>query len=214
MTPKTGFSWGSGADAGSDVANFPVGGLAGASLAGGLRPVCQTGTGALKAGCARPASGSYTPPAWRGVRVAYNGDLATDRTLRISFARTSNVLVPAAPGWADVKVHAHPQPTGAALTSTPGAARGYDVGETIRATVTFSYPVAVGGTPRLALSVGGQTRYAGYASRSADKHTLTFEYTVVLNDEDGDGGRHRDGGAGPERREHRARRGWRRRRRC
>ena len=171
MTPKGGFSWGSGADAGSDVANFPVGGLAGASLAGALRS----------------ASGSYTPLAWRGVRVAYNGDLATDRTLRISFTRTSNVLVPAAPGWADVKVHAHPQPTGAALTSTPGAARGYDVGETIRATVTFSYPVVVGGTPRLALSVGGQTRYAGYASRSADKHTLTFEYTVALNDEDGDG---------------------------
>ena len=198
MTPKGGwpfttvgtsgtFSWGSGADAGSDAANFSVGGLAGASLAGGLRPVCQAGTGALKAGCARPASGSYTPPAWRGVRVAYNGDVTTDQTLRISFARTSNVLVPAAPGWVDVKVHALPQPTAAALTSTPGAARGYDVGETIRATVTFSYPVAVGGTPRLALSVGGQTRYAGYASRSADKLTLTFEYTVALNDEDGDG---------------------------
>ena len=171
MTPKTGFSWGSGADAGSDVANFSVGGLAGASLAGALRS----------------ASGSYTPLAWRGVRVAYNGDVTTDRTLRISFARTSNVLVPAAPGWVDVKVHALPQPTAAALTSTPGAARGYDVGETIRATVTFSYPVAVGGTPRLALSVGGQTRYAGYASRSADKLTLTFEYTVALNDEDGDG---------------------------
>ena len=186
MTPKTGFSWGTGADAGSDVSNFTLGGLAGASRSGELRPVCRAGSGASKAGCARPGSGSYTAPAWRGVRVSYN-DVTSDQTLKISFTRASNVLVPAAPGWAEVKVHAQPQPTSVALTSTPASARGYDVGEKVRAGVTFSYPVAVSGTPRLALSLGGRTVYAAYESRSADKRTLTFGYTVVLDDEDGDG---------------------------
>ena len=201
MTPKTRsihassnftrtFSWGTGADAGSDVGNFTLSGLAGAGVSGELRPVCVSGSGALKAGCARPASGAYTAPGWRGLRVSYTGNVTSDGTLRIAFTRGSNVLSPAAPGWAEVKVHAQPQPTAVALTSTPGQARGYDVGETIRAAVTFSYPVAVdgtGGTPRLALSVGPRTRYAGYESRRADKLTLTFAYTVVLNDEDGDG---------------------------
>ena len=175
LTPKgayaTGsgaFAWGTGADAGADISHFTVGGLAGAS---------RSGTLGLPAGL----------PNAREVPIAYTGNLTADGTLRVSFTRASSVLAPAAPGWAEVTVHAQPQPTAAALTSTPAAARGYDVGETLTATVTFSYPVAVTGTPRLALTVGGRTRYAAYHSRSADKRTLTFAYAVVLNDEDGDG---------------------------
>jgi hypothetical protein len=46
--------------------------------------------------------------------------------------------------------------------------------------VQFSESVTVTGTPRLVLTVGSQTRYANYVSKS-DSRTALFRYTVGLN---------------------------------
>ena len=57
---------------------------------------------------------------------------------------------------------------------------------TLNFTVTASDPVTVTGTPRLAIDVGGVTRYATYASGSGST-SLTFAYPVQPGDFDGDG---------------------------
>lgn len=50
----------------------------------------------------------------------------------------------------------------------------------------FPYPVIVTGTPRLALNIGGVTRYANYTSGS-NSDELLFRYTVTVGDNDNDG---------------------------
>ncbi|HEV7286172.1 MAG TPA: DUF4347 domain-containing protein, partial [Kaistia sp.] len=65
----------------------------------------------------------------------------------------------------------------------------YAVGETITVTITFDQAVTVaGGTPTLALDVGGQTRNATLGGTTTSTTTLTFSYTVQpgdLSDADG-----------------------------
>jgi hypothetical protein len=53
-------------------------------------------------------------------------------------------------------------------------------------TVAASEPVTVTGTPRIAIDVGGVTRYATYASGSGTS-SLTFSYAVQPGDFDGNG---------------------------
>ena len=65
----------------------------------------------------------------------------------------------------------------------------YKVGDVLSFTVNASEGVVVdttGGTPRLALTVGGVTRYASYVS-GAGNGALVFEYTVQAGDNDADG---------------------------
>ena len=57
---------------------------------------------------------------------------------------------------------------------------------TLNFTVTASEPVTVTGTPRLAIDVGGVTRYATYASGSGTA-ALTFSYAVQAGDFDANG---------------------------
>ena len=57
----------------------------------------------------------------------------------------------------------------------------------IEAAVAFSRPVAVTGTPQLALAIGSATRQANYVSASSTADTLVFRYTVVQADADADG---------------------------
>ena len=57
---------------------------------------------------------------------------------------------------------------------------------TLTFTVTTSKPVTVTGTPRLAIDVGGVTRYATYASGSGTS-SLTFSYAVQARDFDANG---------------------------
>ncbi len=57
---------------------------------------------------------------------------------------------------------------------------------TIPLTVTMSEVVTVTGTPRVAVDVGGQTRYAAYTSGS-NTNTLTFTLTPDVGDVDLDG---------------------------
>gem|GEM_PF-2365762 len=59
-------------------------------------------------------------------------------------------------------------------------------GASIAFTVTFPSAVTVTGSPRLALLVGTETRYATYTSGSGTT-TLTFNYAVTAGDNDADG---------------------------
>ena len=78
-----------------------------------------------------------------------------------------------------------PGVTGVALNS-PVVGDIYERGERIEVTVTFNKAVDVGGTPQLALGIGGATRQASYASGTGTA-SLVFEYTVVQADTDNDG---------------------------
>lgn len=66
------------------------------------------------------------------------------------------------------------------LLASPAAAG------TLPFTVTASEPVAVTGTPRIAIDVGGITRYATYAAGSGTS-ALTFSYAVQPGDFDANG---------------------------
>jgi hypothetical protein len=57
---------------------------------------------------------------------------------------------------------------------------------TLNFTVTASEPLTVTGTPRIAIDVGGTTRYASYVSGSGTT-ALTFSYAVQPGDFDADG---------------------------
>jgi len=73
------------------------------------------------------------------------------------------------------------------VTSTPGADARYVSGERIQVTVTTSFPVTLtGGSPSLALTIGGSTRAASLKSGSGTT-SLEFEYTVGFQDADTDG---------------------------
>ena len=80
-------------------------------------------------------------------------------------------------------------PGGTAPSSTGGSnpvPGTYLAGQHLDFTMTFDMPVTVGGTPRFALTIGTQTRYADYFSGSGT-HTLVFRYTVQPGDLDTDG---------------------------
>ncbi|MEK2690355.1 RCC1 domain-containing protein [Bdellovibrio sp. GT3] len=57
----------------------------------------------------------------------------------------------------------------------------YGVNAAINVSVTFNENVNVTGSPRIAMEVGGATRYATYAS-GAGTTTLNFTYTVAIGD--------------------------------
>jgi hypothetical protein len=60
------------------------------------------------------------------------------------------------------------------------------VAATLDFTLTVSEPVTVTGTPRIAVDVGGVTRYADYTAGSGTS-TLTFSYAVQARDFDANG---------------------------
>jgi len=66
------------------------------------------------------------------------------------------------------------------------AAGDYNAGDVLSFTVNASEAVLVGGTPRLALDVGGRTVYADYVSGSGST-ALVFQYQVQSGDNDADG---------------------------
>ena len=79
--------------------------------------------------------------------------------------------------------------SGVSITSTPASGDTYRLGEQIDVTVTFNRTVNVvttGGTPRLALTVGLNTRQADYTSGTGTR-SLVFRYTTASGDVDEDG---------------------------
>ena len=76
------------------------------------------------------------------------------------------------------------------LSSDPGVDENYVTGDVIEVEATFYTDVTVdttNGTPSLALTVGNTARQAVYQSIDASNRILTFAYTVVAGDSDGDG---------------------------
>jgi VCBS repeat-containing protein len=76
-------------------------------------------------------------------------------------------------------------PAKAIAVATPAAGT-YKAGDTLTFALTPPLPVTVTGTPRLALTIGTETRYATYASGSGST-SLVFTYTVQAADNDTDG---------------------------
>ena len=74
-----------------------------------------------------------------------------------------------------------PSVTSVSLTSDPGSEDTYAIGDSIRATVTFSGEVDVSGTPQLELDVDGSPKQAGYESGTGTA-TLVCSYTVAEDD--------------------------------
>ena len=75
---------------------------------------------------------------------------------------------------------------GVSITSSPQSATTYGAGERIRVSVDFDENVTVTGRPRLAITMGTQTRYAEFAGVTSND-TLRFTYTVPTTDADSDG---------------------------
>ena len=67
-----------------------------------------------------------------------------------------------------------------------GPAKTYRIGDTVGIEVTFSEAVDVTGAPTLALEIGAGARKAAYV-RGSGSDVLTFEYPVVLGEEDTNG---------------------------
>ena len=73
------------------------------------------------------------------------------------------------------------------FSNSPASGDYFRQGESIEVTVRFSEAVTVSGSPRVAVSVGGSTRHATYASSNRSATELTFGYTVQGSDRDTDG---------------------------
>ena len=87
-------------------------------------------------------------------------------------------------------VPAAPEPPGVAavtLLTLPFDPGGWVVGETIRVQVTFSEPVSVSGSPRLALGIGSEIRFAGLDEEGSSGAFMAFGYHIAADDRDEDG---------------------------
>ena len=76
------------------------------------------------------------------------------------------------------------------IESGPVAHDSYGVGEDIEVAVGFTDDVTVdtaSGTPRIALTVGSNTRYAAYSAGDSSADELAFVYQVTADDHDQDG---------------------------
>ena len=73
------------------------------------------------------------------------------------------------------------------IASIPENKHTYALGEEIALGVRFDRHVVVTGTPRLAVTIGTQTRQADYAEYSEARLMLIFRYTVQAGDLDSDG---------------------------
>jgi len=90
---------------------------------------------------------------------------------------------PAAPPAAP----APPGVTAVTFLTLPFDSIGWVVGETIRVQVTFSEGVSVSGSPRLALGIGSETRFAAIDEDGSTGAFLLFGYKVAHDDRDEDG---------------------------
>ena len=87
----------------------------------------------------------------------------------------------------DGSVAAVPRVDYVGVSSNPANGVAYAAGNRIEGRVQFSIPVEVDGSPRLALNVGGRTRYAILHRQSSDGRELSFRYEVQPQDRDMDG---------------------------
>lgn len=117
-----------------------------------------------------------------GIRVADNVQLnggsirdvaGNDSTTGFIAPSTNGILVDGvAPTVADVIVP---------------ASGSYKAGDVLTFTVNTSETVFTNGLPRLAVDIGGTTRYATFVAGSSSGSVLVFQYTVQAGDNDADG---------------------------
>ena len=84
-----------------------------------------------------------------------------------------------------------PAVSGVAINDA-GADATFEAGEVISVTVNYDLELDVTGTPRLAVTIGTATRYAGYSAADSrpsgfGSASLLFNYTVQAGDDDDDG---------------------------
>ena len=89
------------------------------------------------------------------------------------------------PGGTANAQNAGPTTSSVSVSSSPANALFYLTGETIRISVNFTSVVEVGGSPTLAVDVGGTEREAAFESALGSE--MLFAYTVTDDDFDGDG---------------------------
>lgn len=156
--------------------------------------VSQTGEVIKSAGAYR-APGSVEFPAGEGtatLTVETQADTVDEPRGTITATVTAAASDPYTvgdPAAADVAVDDDDETTATvaavSLSSDPPAAGVYAIGDTVRATVSFSVghsgPVTVSGRPQLALTLGAAQRRATYESGSGST-TLVFAYTVTDGD--------------------------------
>ena len=122
-----------------------------------------------------------------GVSIAANQIVLNNATIKDSndndAAVTHKELATQTSHKVDAKVPTVSTTNGVSITST-GAL--YGIGETIKATVTFSENVTVTGTPQLTLKIGLEDKKAGYESGTGTAN-LVFAYTVAAEDVDTNG---------------------------
>ena len=63
----------------------------------------------------------------------------------------------------------------------------YELGETVQVVVEFDKMVTVTGSPRVALTIGAETRHAAFLGSWGDDRHAHFSYTVQQGDQDDDG---------------------------
>ena len=80
-----------------------------------------------------------------------------------------------------------PRLTAVSLISVPGRGDTYGLGEEVEVQVEFDRAVTVTGDPRLALTVGSETRYAAHFSGWEEDRYVYFHYAVQAGDWDEDG---------------------------
>ena len=80
-----------------------------------------------------------------------------------------------------------PSIEGLRIITRPVDPGGYTVGESIGVALLFSEEVTVSGSPRLALEIGGDTRYARWDEERTRGPVVAFRYEVMPEDGDDDG---------------------------
>ena len=122
-----------------------------------------------------------------GIEVKENGLKKNDGEIFVSTSNANATLTHAKKAFTDHKVDTTaPTVSSITFTSSAGNDNTYKKDDKIQATVTFSEPVTVTGTPQLTLKVGTTDKTANYKSGSG-KTKLIFEYTVASTDTDTDG---------------------------
>ena len=99
----------------------------------------------------------------------------------------TNAIANSANHKVDGSQEATPTVDGITFGSRPVVGDTYETAEDILVAVRFNYPVAVTGTPQLALTIGTTTRQANYYGTSAGNRWIWFRYSVQSSDSDSDG---------------------------
>ena len=108
---------------------------------------------------------------------------AVDSTLALGGPATGS----AADHKVDGSVATVPEVIRVGISSSPSNGTAYGAGESIAVWVRFTTRIETTGSPRLALSVGSQTRHASFSGPSRDRDAVFFRYQVQSDDVDTDG---------------------------